>query len=318
MKTSDKDNSALNTKSYDFENLVLEGGGIKGLAYCGCIMELEKMKILSNIKRFAGSSAGAITAMLLAIGYNSGEICDIIKKTNFESFLDDKIGFIRDLYTFFTKYGVCHGDTFSNLIKSLIKKRTGNENYTFQNLYDDRKVELVITGTNLTNMESIYYSHHKYPNMSIHIAVRISMSIPFLFVPVRYDNKLLVDGGIIDNYPIHIFDGKYPGDPDAKMQVCTPNLKTLGLKLLTPSENTTWKINESVNNISSIKKMASSLANTLMLSNEQKYVNPINWSRTIPIKVPNYPLSKFKLSEQEQKDLITCGFDAIQKFFNAK
>jgi NTE family protein len=152
--------------------------------------------------------------------------------------------------------------------------------------------------------------------MPIHIAVRISMSIPFLFVPVTFEDKILVDGGIIDNYPIHVFDGKFPGDPDAKMQLCPQNLKTIGLKLLTPTENTTWNVDTAVNNISSIKKMASSLANTLMLSNEQKYVNPANWARTIPIKVPNYPLSKFKLSEEEQTELINSGSNAVKKFFN--
>ncbi len=75
--------------------MIFEGGGIKGLAYCGCIRVLEKLNLLENIKRYGGSSAGAITATLLAIGYNADEIDNIIRNTNFGSFLDDKVGFVR-------------------------------------------------------------------------------------------------------------------------------------------------------------------------------------------------------------------------------
>lgn len=298
-----------------YENLIFEGGGIKGLAYCGCISVLEKLNLLENIKRYGGSSAGAITATLLAIGYNADEIDNIIRNTDFGSFLDDKVGFVRDTYTFFTKYGVCCGDTFSNIMKLHIKNKTGNEEYTFKNLYDDKKKELVITGTNLTNMETIYFYHGTYPDMPIYKAVRISMSIPYLFVPVILDNKVMVDGGFIDNYPIHIFDGKYPGDPDAKMEVCKHNPKTLGLKILTPGESSTYKINNSTNNINSIKSFSMSLAATLMLANEQKFVNPENWARTICVNVPNYPLSKFKLTKDEQDLLIESGVKAVNDFF---
>jgi len=49
-----------------FHNLVFEGGGIKGIAYAGALEVLEKENILSDIKRVAGTSAGAITATLLA------------------------------------------------------------------------------------------------------------------------------------------------------------------------------------------------------------------------------------------------------------
>lgn len=298
-----------------YENLIFEGGGIKGLSYCGCIRVLEKLNYLENIKRYGGSSAGAITAALLAIGYNASEIENIIRQTDFSSFLDDKTGFIRDTYTFFTKYGVCCGDTFANIMKLHIKNKTGDENYTFKKLFDDKNKELVITGTNLTNMETIYFYHVTYPDMPIYKALRISMSIPYLFVPVILDDKIMIDGGFIDNYPIHMFDGKYPGDPDAKMKICKHNPKTLGLKILTPDEKTSYKINESVNKINSIKSFSMSLASTLMLANEQKYVDPENWARTICVNVPNYPLTKFKLTAEEQELLINLGTKAVNDFF---
>ncbi|XP_021364180.1 uncharacterized protein LOC110457300, partial [Mizuhopecten yessoensis] len=59
---------------YPFENLVFEGGGNKGLAYCGVVRVLEEIGAFPKVKRLAGASAGAMTAALLAVGYNSYEI----------------------------------------------------------------------------------------------------------------------------------------------------------------------------------------------------------------------------------------------------
>jgi len=56
------------------ESLVFSGGGIKGLAYVGAIKALEEKQLFQNVKRFAGASAGAITAALLAIGMGADEL----------------------------------------------------------------------------------------------------------------------------------------------------------------------------------------------------------------------------------------------------
>ena len=53
------------------ENLVFEGAGIRGIAYSGAIAELEQHGLLKNIKRVGGTSAGAITALLLCLGYTA-------------------------------------------------------------------------------------------------------------------------------------------------------------------------------------------------------------------------------------------------------
>lgn len=73
---------------YNFKNLVFEGGGVKGIAYGGALEILDEMGILKNIKRVAGTSAGAITAALLAIGYDYKEVSEIIAGTNFKDFED--------------------------------------------------------------------------------------------------------------------------------------------------------------------------------------------------------------------------------------
>jgi len=58
----------------NYQNLVFEGGGVKGIAYGGALQELEERDGLASVQRLAGTSAGAITATLLAIGYPASKV----------------------------------------------------------------------------------------------------------------------------------------------------------------------------------------------------------------------------------------------------
>lgn len=81
-------------KADDIEYLALEGGGGKGFAYLGAIDILEKIKgadgrsVMARVKGFAGASAGAITALLLSIGYDFKALSNFLAKTDFDSFYD--------------------------------------------------------------------------------------------------------------------------------------------------------------------------------------------------------------------------------------
>ena len=70
------------------ENLVFKGGGVLGIAYAGAIEALEKQGILSQVKRTAGTSAGAVAAALISLGYSSKEIVEVLGDTNFKKFQD--------------------------------------------------------------------------------------------------------------------------------------------------------------------------------------------------------------------------------------
>jgi NTE family protein len=69
--------------TYPFENLVFEGEGVKELAFCGALNVMEQKGIMTNVKRLAGNSAGAITAGLLACGWTSNAIMQELKLKGF-------------------------------------------------------------------------------------------------------------------------------------------------------------------------------------------------------------------------------------------
>src|SRR3954466_8455135 len=75
-------------------NLVFEGAGIRGIAYCGALKEMESRGLISGIKRVAGTSAGALMAMAISLGYSADELKEIISNTNFKEFNDGKYFFI--------------------------------------------------------------------------------------------------------------------------------------------------------------------------------------------------------------------------------
>jgi len=163
---------------------------------------------------------------------------------DFEALIDDKIGIIRDGINLIKDYGYTEGDYFLNEMGKLIEKKTNDSNYTFKQLFDQHGRTLVLVGCDLKKQNAVYFSHLYSPDLSIKQAVRISMSYPFVFEPVRYHDTLFIDGWFADIYPLHVFDGEYPGDPNAIKNLLTPNPKTLGLKLLTDNITINKNTNE--------------------------------------------------------------------------
>ncbi len=72
-----------------FKNLVFEGGGVRGIAYAGAIKVLGEKAMLKSLDRVGGTSAGAITAALLALGAGWEDIREIVGGTDFRKFMDD-------------------------------------------------------------------------------------------------------------------------------------------------------------------------------------------------------------------------------------
>ncbi|XP_059164777.1 uncharacterized protein LOC131947543 [Physella acuta] len=198
---------------FPFENLIFEGGGNKGLAYVGGIKYLEEIGMMPRIRRFGGSSAGAITATLVALGYSSCDIEVFMSDDLEEIFLDHSCGYFSLLPNLLSKFGWNPGDRFSDWCGDMIKEKssTANPDMTFYDLYRERRVELCIVVTNLNQMRSEYCHPKTTPDMPIREAVRMSMALPGLFTARFYDNHgrmdTYVDGGLLCNYPIHCFDG---------------------------------------------------------------------------------------------------------------
>ncbi len=203
-----------NRNKYHFKNLVFEGGGVKGIAYVGALEVLDREGILQNIERVAGTSAGAMVAVLIGLGYTADELRDILWSINFKNFLDSSWGIVRDTKRLLNDYGWYKGEYFRNLMAGYIKEKTGDGEITFKQLETMREKgkpfrDIHLIGADLsTGYSKIFCAKHT-PHVKIADAARISMSIPLFFAAVKGvdgDNHVYVDGGLLDNYAIKIFD----------------------------------------------------------------------------------------------------------------
>ncbi|KAK6194958.1 hypothetical protein SNE40_000482 [Patella caerulea] len=249
---------------YDFENLVLEGGGSKGLAYCGAIKYLQEVGIMKNIKRIAGTSAGSMTAALFSVGYTADEIQDFLGGQIADVFLDHKCGYCSLLPNLLSGYGWNPGKKIFKWFGDKMEQKTGNPDITFKEVYRLYGIELCVVVTNLSQMSTEYCHPKTTPDMSIRLAVRMSMAIPGVYKAVKYkrngETSVYVDGGVLCNYPIHCFDGWYlsMARGDSFIQKLQPlsdipklyeksdrfgtyNSKTLGFLLFADSEEDVYR-----------------------------------------------------------------------------
>jgi len=312
----------------NYEYIVFSGGGIKGISYCGALDILEKLDILNKnmIKGFAGASAGSIVATLLAIGYSPKEITNIMIGLNMTDMVDGSISYIREGWNLAESYGLIPGKFMYKFLGKLIKDKTGSKNYTIEQLFLDKKIKLVIVTTDMNMARSRYF----YPdspvesdrNIPIRQAIRMSVGIPFLFEPVLHLNNYHVDGGVLDNYPIHVFDGTSPDDMAAKNNTVNPNPKVLGLHIISEMNTATnMDINVSDQNsrsdINSFMTYSMSFISAFMAENNRRDLTAFNELRTIRIVTPYYPLTTFTISDTDKNILIECGKKATENFFLA-
>ena len=212
---------------YPVKNLVMEGGGARGLGYCGALLELEALGktdsqpgVLDFVSRFAGASAGAIVAMNLALGYSAAEIDRMATEANMEEEVQDAklccgVMQLLDLCCCWCskgRLGIFPGKRLLKFIGDTIAARTGDPLTTFKELYDETGVELCIVVCNLTCMVTEEWHVKTTPNKPIREAVRASMGVPVGLQPLMVEGgqgsqMAFVDGGTLSNFPIHVFDG---------------------------------------------------------------------------------------------------------------
>ncbi|WP_432404754.1 patatin-like phospholipase family protein [Wukongibacter sp. M2B1] len=326
---------------YNFKNLVFEGGGAKGVAYIGALEVLEEKGILKDIVRVGGASAGSINALLLGLGYSVKEIGDIVKyKLNFERILDDEWGIIRDTYRMITKYGWHKGEYFSRWISELIKNKTGKDDINFEE-HEKMQIgpQLHFVGTNLSTGFSNIFSCKNTPKMSISDAVRISMSIPLIFTAVKLGEEdcssknVYVDGGVLNNYPIRLFDSTEYVDKDYFIPlhyekinmgegetsihyVC--NKETLGFRLDSKDKIDVYRRNRKpkYRKINNFFSYTYALINTIIEGQQDHHLNSSDWKRTIYIDTLGVKTIDFDISEEKKEELIKSGKDSTEVYLS--
>jgi len=155
--------------------LALGGGAARGMAHIGVLRVLKREGI--NVDYLAGTSMGAVVAAVTAVGTDPNYLARLAEKLRWETLVD-----IR-----FNKIGLISGEKIEQVIKVLTKNRN----------FEDLQMPLAIVAADLSSGEPVIFR-----SGPIYSAVRASIAIPGVFEPVRCGNRMLVDGGIINNVPV--------------------------------------------------------------------------------------------------------------------
>ena len=185
----------------NIDTFCFSGGAAKGFSFISALHILIKHNYinLNNIKIYVGTSAGSVIAFLLSINYTPHEL--ITSLTNMDL---SKIGSIFNLELFLEKYGLTDGSEFMEIIEILFFNKMKMKNITFNDLYIITKNKLLIVGTNFTKGIEEVFSVDTSPNMLVLDAIRISISIPLLFTPIKYNDCYYIDGCVVSNLPFHL------------------------------------------------------------------------------------------------------------------
>lgn len=199
--------------------VVMGGGGAKGAAHIGVLKYLEELGI--PIDYVAGTSMGSIMAGLYAIGYTPDELAMLIANMNWSEYIGNKI----DRKMLSNEMRMRRSTTLINVpfsVESLLNSKSGNimselpsayvNNSSLVNLFNnlcvgyqeemdfnDLPIPFACIATDLVTGEEVVIRSGIVSN-----AIRASMAIPGVFSPVVIDDKVLVDGGLVNNFPADV------------------------------------------------------------------------------------------------------------------
>lgn len=206
---------AQNTENSDAPKigLVLSGGGAKGFAHIGTLKVIDSLGI--KVDYIAGTSMGAIVGSLYASGYSGKQLDSIFKALDYDKVISDNLP--RSAKTFYErdnseKYAVnlpfdkfkvqlpsalSRGQNVFNLLSKLTLHVSEIEKF------DQLPIPFFCIGTNVENGEAVVLDSGNLAQ-----AVTASGAFPSLFQPVLIDDQLLIDGGVVNNYPINELKAK--------------------------------------------------------------------------------------------------------------
>lgn len=296
--------AALKTKRK--VNLVFQGGGVKGIAYAGFLRGIPPEV---QVVGLGGASAGAIVAALLAVGKQPEEIIRLVSELDLKDLLAtedlerverlrrvwrerkvwrmiwDRRLILDDLGELLKKRGLFG----LQRIEAWLRDPEVLGSATFGSL-GDRPLRII--AADLTRRDYRPFSkQHDGENGSIATAVLCSIAIPLFFEPRDHGGSVLVDGGLLSNFPSHLFrDHQYP---------------TLGVRLETTARN--------AESLDAPFPFFRALLETMLEAHDKQRSTVGTMFKFATIRVPDVSATQFELAGSERTCLINAGEAAAAK-----
>jgi NTE family protein len=313
-------------------DLVFEGGGVKGIGLAGAFSYLDEQGF--KPERVAGTSAGAITAALVAAGYSGDELQSLVlEQMKFKSFEDGGHWPVSQVLELAAHKGLHPGKYFESWMRERLEEKGITKFGQLRVANGDgdpgtaeaAQYRLQVIASDITEQRMLVLPRDAEEHLGIDpdeleiaAAVRMSMSIPIFFDPVIYhdprkphDQRLIVDGGLLSNFPVWLFD-------TAADQV--PRWPTFGLLLVAPNQQAPLVAGDAPQRTDegkvSIRGFLLAIGHTMMEAHDRLYVEQANYARTIPINTLGVQTTQFSIDDDPQlkRKLYDSGRDAAAEF----
>ncbi len=306
---------------------VFSGGGIKGLAFAGALAAAANAGY-GDWHELAGTSAGAVTAMALAVGYDANSLKESLDAYNFERIADygNPIHLLGAATDLILHESIVRGDELTKWIRGLLEDSPlagVGADTTFGELTrlkgDGR---LIVVGSDIAHSRmvefpqdvALYADEHGEPidpdAFPIYKAVRISAGYPYFFPPLggmwdRSTKKqgVFVDGGVTSAFPLFVFDKPQPSHPTWGFHLHSG----FDVEEEEPSHH-------DIGGLTWPKEMLEAILDT-SINALDKFEQRRFESRVIPIPTGAVSTLNFNLSKGEKEYLYQSGFDAAEAFF---
>ena len=301
-------------------DLVFEGGGLKGIALAGAYSVLEERGY--RPQNMAGASAGAIVAALVAAGYTAAELRESIIKFDFNGLKDraweDLLPLFSRTVSILKDRGIYEGEAFLEWMTRLLEAKGVR---TFGDLVRRPEAELryryklQVIASDLTEQRLLVLPKDAHrlgiadpDELNVALTVRMSMSIPVFFEPVSFTNletdrkHLIVDGGMLSNFPVWLFDAEEPLWP------------TIGLKFIEEDPRAPLATLGSHGGLFKVVDYARSLVETMMEAHDRFYMEETDFDRTIAIDALGVGTTEFDLPRERAMELYYSGRAAAEEF----
>ena len=308
-------------------DLVLEGGGVKGIGLVGAFSTLVDHDY--TFHRIAGTSAGAIVGALIAAGMPPEDLQRVMRTVDYGHFQDegfvDHLGLVGKGISILFEKGIYEGrylvEWLDGILMDLGARTFGDLRIEDPNssLPPERAYKLVIMTSDVTRgrLVRLPWDYPKYgldaDEQLVADAVRASMSIPFFYEPQRFYGRdeqgervrsFMVDGGMLSNFPIEVFD-RTDGKP--------PRWPTFGIKLSSkPSapELQRFEVNGALG-------LAKAMVGTMTNFHDQMHIDdPSVLARTMFVDTQHVKATDFDIDEPQQDMLFTNGERGAGKFLS--
>lgn len=287
---------------------VFQGGGVKAIGFVGAICKFEEKGYKWD--KVAGTSAGAIIASLLAVGYSGKELKNIMSSIDYNKFMDknklQSIPLIGKLLGIVLDKGLYSGSYIESWIGDLlkVKGKTKFKDVSVNGISNLKIIASDITKKRLLILPDDLVKYGIDPmEFEIAKAVRMSASIPFYFQPEKLQHNeeysFIVDGGILSNFPVWIFD-----------VTGIPKYPTFGFKF----EENEKKYEKKERN--DFLCFVMDLVEAIIDNYDETYLTDKDRVRTISIPTAGVKSTDFHILRNKSLKLFKLGYERADQFLN--